>query len=467
MTQDHGSHDSAPEPADADDLVQDGSQATRNGSHSETREERAARDPRLGRDPREKGDGGLSWSVRDQRWIGSIELPPDPATGKRRRRRVADKTRAGALAKLQQARTEIAKGVAKSTDRRTVEGWLLYWLDHIKKPNLAQQSVGNYRNSIKTWIIPNIGHVKLTKLTMQHVRDMNKANLAKANKKGRSAQLAHSILNAALNDAKREGLITENVASLVKRPKSNPKSRGALTKDQAMQLLQSCIDREDPMTTRFAAALMIGARQGELIGLQWDRVDLERGLIDLSWQLQTLRKVHGCGDADKAGDYPCGRQRPAWCPKGEFDLDSDYEYHQLHRSLCLTRPKTYTSRRMVPMPPSLWETLKAHKVMTQDRPNPHGMVWTDHNGNPINPRRDWGAWSAALKAAGLEHVALHAARHTTASLLLEAGVDIHIIQQILGHSVVLTTKGYAHVEQELARQSMLTLGGLLGTKEIA
>lgn len=278
----------------------------------------------------------------------------------------------------------------------------------------------------------------------------------------RTAELAHTVLNAALNDAKREDIIRDNPASLVPRPKVSPTSRGALTKEQGMQLLRSCIEREDPMTTRFAAALMTGARQGELIGLQWDRVDLERGLIDLSWQLQTLRTRHGCGDQDKkTKDWPCGRQRAAWCPKAEFKVPKGREYKQLHRSLCLTRPKTYSSRRMVPMPESLWETLKAHYVMTQGKPNPHNMVWTDHNGNPINPRRDWEAWKQALKKAGLEHVALHAARHTTASLLLEAGVDMHIIQQILGHSVILTTRGYAHVQQDLARKSMLTLGGLL------
>lgn len=407
---------------------------------------------------REAGEGGLSWSSYDQAWIGSVELPKNPATGKRQRKKVKSKDYNEALRRLQELRKEVAKGNIVSTTRRgrgSLAEWLTYWVEEIAKPNISPNTLRSYRNTIDRHIIPAIGAVKIDKMTAMHVREMQKQIMARSTSRStRSAILAHAVLSKALNDARVEGHVTENVAALVPRLKSNPKNRGALTMDQALALLRNCVEREDRMTTRIAAALMTGARQGELLGLEWDRVDLDAGEIDLSWQLQSLRQIHGCGDT-------CGRKRASACPDRQFEVPPGFEYRQLHGALCLTRPKTAGSRRKVPLTPQLWEVLRAHRAMTEDEPNPYGLVWTTPEGNPINPRNDADHWKRVLELAGLDHVPLHAARHTTASLLLEAGVDMHIIMQVLGHSVMLTTQGYAHVPQELARKSIASLGGML------
>jgi len=73
-------------------------------------------------------------------------------------------------------------------------------------------------------------------------------------------------------------------------------------------------------------------------------------------------------------------------------------------------------------------------------------------GKPMEPRDDWAAWKWLCKAAGVRDARLHDARHTAATLLLEQGVDIRVVQEILGHSTLAVTKRYTHVTSRLAKE---------------
>ena len=81
------------------------------------------------------------------------------------------------------------------------------------------------------------------------------------------------------------------------------------------------------------------------------------------------------------------------------------------------------------------------------------LVFTQPDGRHLGPERDWEAWKDLLKAAGVRDARLHDARHTAATLLLEQGVDIRVVQEILGHSTLAVTKRYTHVTDTLARQA--------------
>src|SRR5207248_6728607 len=105
--------------------------------------------------------------------------------------------------------------------------------------------------------------------------------------------------------------------------------------------------------------------------------------------------------------------------------------------------------------------LKLHR-QTDVTPNPHGLVWHRDDGRPFDGRVDWQAWSDLLTAAEVPHVTLHEARNTTATLLLEAKVDPHVIMAILGHSDIVTTRGYQTVSLDLARTAVAGLGVRLG-----
>ncbi|MEV0151225.1 tyrosine-type recombinase/integrase [Nonomuraea sp. NPDC050733] len=73
------------------------------------------------------------------------------------------------------------------------------------------------------------------------------------------------------------------------------------------------------------------------------------------------------------------------------------------------------------------------------------MVFTTHHGGPIERTEDWKQWKAILKQAGVRDVRVHDTRHTAATLLIEQGVHIRVVQEILGHTRVTTTERYTHV----------------------
>ncbi|MBY0440943.1 MAG: site-specific integrase, partial [Mycobacteriaceae bacterium] len=304
----------------------------------------------------------------------------------------------------------------------------------------------SYDRVMRLHVIPHIGKRKLDKLLPAHVRQMHDAIPS-----SRAAQQAHVILQRALDDAEREGMITRNVAKNVDKPRHITAERQPLTAEQAKQLLRSAFDLNDPWATRWAAALLLGSRQGELLGLQWSRVDLTAGTIDLSWQLQAISQVHGCGERGSDRTWPCGRERIGFCPQRYWDLPRGFEYQEIHRSLLLTRPKTARGTRIVPIPAPMWAALEQ---LPRSSNNPHDLVWHHHDGRPIHPRDDYKNWQNALKLADLPSAPLHVARHTTATLLLEAGVPEDIRMAILGHAGALVARSYAHVDQGVKRKAL-------------
>ncbi len=124
--------------------------------------------------------------------------------------------------------------------------------------------------------------------------------------------------------------------------------------------------------------------------------------------------------------------------------------------------------RTLPIPAPLLPALKAHKATQAAERLAAGDQWEDwdlvfarSDGRPIEPRDDYDQWRALLKAAGLRGARPHDARHTAATLLLEQGVDIRVVQEILGHSSLAVTKRYTHVTSKLSRAAAERMGEAL------
>ena len=394
---------------------------------------------------RGKGDGSL-FKRKDGIWVGRIELPKGD-DDKRRYKYVSSKNRSECIRKLKALRADVDAGKIAVTPKATVEQWLNRWLPEIHRRKIRPGTYEGYERIIRLHIIPHIGRRRLDQLTPTHVRQMHDAIDS-----SRSAQLAHVILQKALKDAEREGMVSRNVALLVDKPRHVAAEREPLTWEQAKQLLRSARDFHDPWYTRWAAALLLGARQGELLGLQWSRVDLDAGEVDLSKQLQVIPAMHGCGERHSDGTWPCGHKRPGACPQHHWDMPRGFAHQQLHESLFLTPPKT--KARTVPIPAPLWAMLEQYVNDMSMTSNPHNLVWHHDDGRPLSRYEDYDNWQAALRLAELPPAPLHVARHTTATLLAIAGVPEAVGMDALGHASAAVHRGYAHGNIAVVRAHM-------------
>lgn len=399
------------------------------------------------------GDGSI-FKTNDGTWVARLELGVD-LNGKRKRWQGKSRTQAGALEKLRKARAERDTTGIVTAKNLTVTQWLSHWLDAIVAPSVKPLTLKDYRQVCDNHLVPAIGAVRLDRLTPAHVRKLH-ADIVAARSLG-TANKVHRVLRAALGDAERDGLIPRNVARLVETPAAKG-GRSALTRLEATKIIRAT---DDPMHARWMLALLTGARQGECLGLTWDHVDLERGEIDIAWQLQRLPMAHGCKQTP-AGPT-CGKKRASSCPDAVLDVRTGFEYRQLDGAYCLTLPKSSAGTRVIPIADTLGDALRDHglRQLADGTPNPHGLVWCKADGAPIDKTSDGAAWAVLLERLDIQPVPLHCARHTTATLLMEDGVDVTIIQGGLGHSQATTTRSYQHSDTTMLRRALQSLADSL------
>ncbi|MGE2733873.1 tyrosine-type recombinase/integrase [Mycolicibacterium vaccae] len=392
---------------------------------------------------RAKGEGSISQRKSDGLYYASIEAPPDE-NGKRRRRYVYAKDYRTVVAKLEELKAEAAEGL--KLDRSiTVAQWLDYWLLNIHKERVRPSTYKDYGYTV-TNIVKVIGHKRLAELTAADVRRMHTV----IGRGERRAQKAHIVLNRALTDSVAEGLIRRNPCAAVDTPDVFEGERDALSIDQVQAILGFAMKRCNQMeATRWLFAFLTGTRQGETLGLTWDRVDLEAGAVDITWQLQYIRRTHGCGDKTESG-WPCGKKHGGRCTTPIWDVPVKFEYEPLHASLAFTRPKSAAGKRWVPIIEPLRQALLDLRALDVG-PNPHNLVFHRADGRPVDPKDDSEAWHALLRGAGVigpdETLPLHTTRHTTATVLRAAGADEQTRMEILGHASAEVTRVYAHADQ--------------------
>jgi len=390
---------------------------------------------------REKKTGSI-FPLPDGRYAAEIRLD----SGKKKR--VSAKTKRQVEEKLKLLRRDVDAGKVVQSGSQTVSVWLTHWLANLAehKPKTAETN----RSMVNKHIIPAIGSKRLDKLTTDDVRRIRIEILDKGLSPS-TALRAHSVFAAAMDQAFQDELVTENIVKRVKRPKKAAATVPIITPDDAMNVLRATYG--DRLGSRLIAAFYTGARQGELLGLELDRVNFIRNTLDITWQLQAISWQHGC-----AGK--CGRIRGTDCPDRKLNFPADWEHRHLTGTLYLARPKSKAGKRPIPIVPVLRAALEQRVAVAMTEPNPHGLVWTSDpkkdrhgrllplDGSPILPGTDSAYWHCALDLAGVGQAPLHAARHTTASLLLRAKIPVPIIIAILGHNSFVTSIGYMDIDDE-------------------
>lgn len=375
---------------------------------------------------RGQGEGALFKDARGL-WNAVIELPP--RDGKRRRKTIRHKDKPVVVARMRELQRELEERGDLPTADMTVERWFGYWYTQIVLKEVRPKTAGGYKSIIDRHIIPNIGTHRLAKLSPTSIRTVTDSIVRNGGAHS-SALKAHQVMSSAFEAAVREGRMSRNPCKQMAAPRKNVAKLEALNVEEAMRLLHH-VESDEQYGARWAMALLTGARRGELLGLEWDRVT---DVIDLSWQLQRL----------SLGQL------------GEPVVPNDYEFRHLYGGLYLTRPKSRAGWRVIPLVEPLKSILEKHRYMNP--PGKYGLVFT-RSGRPVDPDYDSKLWIKELEASGIQKkVRLHDLRHSAVDLLYSAGVPEQVIIQLVGHSTVSMTRAYASRDVTRLRQAMEMFG---------
>lgn len=337
-------------------------------------------------------------------WMVQITLED----GKQKQYRVKNQEEGVLL--LRKLQRDIEQNTLITGPKQTLKQYLEYWLEEVHKSSVKVSTYVKYRKTINSYIIPVLGHLTLEKLTPQHVKSLYNQK----QKDGLAPKTIHSIhgvLHKALDNAVAWSYVARNVCDVVKPPRLVKKERQSLTMEQAHTLLESV--RGQRLELVLTLALVTGMRRGELLALRWADVDMEARTLRVC---RTVDYINGFG-------------------------------------YVVNEPKTAAGRRMIMLPVFAVEMLKHHRIEQLEARLQAGSSWedldlvvTDLNGGFFNPRYLAKTFSKLVAEAGLPHISFHNLRHSAATLLRSMGVDIKLIQEILGHSnFMITADIYSHV----------------------
>lgn len=377
--------------------------------------------------------GSVYRRASDGLWIGTIDAGTN-ASGKRRRITVSAHSEAAAKDKLKARQIQLdAEGHTDVRASTTVKAWSETWLAEHVQPKARPATYDGHSSAVRRWIVPVLGRKRLDALSPADVRAVAKAQREAGNKSSSMAR-THAALMAMLKAARAEGHAVPVRVLEVAGPTPGKSDSDAMTIAEALTVLATAAGDEVRVEypwlfSRWLGAILHGWRPAEARGLTWPMLDLDRGLVEVAWQLQPLRYLD---NRDKA--------------RG-FRVPDGYDVRHLEGAFHLTRPKTAGGFRMAPLVPGLVDALLAWREIAPD--NPHDLVWPRPDGKPMPDPYDRDAWHELQRRAGVAHpdgrpYKLVEARHTTATQLMELGYDPTQIAAIMGHSSVLSQQAYKH-----------------------
>lgn len=410
---------------------------------------RAKRDPNA----RRANGSGTLFQRANGRWVGRVEVG-FTAGGSRRFVEVSGVDPDDVKDRLDAKRLQIQReGTPEAGTARTrVHTWANQWLE-ITQRTVRPKTWATDRSAVNRWIIPTIGHRELTALTPADIRSVVLA-VEQAGRSSSTALRVQVVLTKMLKDAIVEGHSVKQRVLMVSAPSAGANDRDAVDYDHALELLNAAARRKDG--SRWVAAFLQGMRQGECLGLIWDLVDFEKKVIDVSWQLQALPYTDST--------------------RTKFRVPRNYEARHLWKAYHLVRPKTQKGYRIIPL--TKWMDAALLEWRKECPPSPYGLVWPRENGLPQDPKVDTARWRelqdeaqvASVEGTQGRRYVLHEARHTTATLLMEADVPDVVVTAILGHSSIKISRGYQHAADRHTRQAMEAISarfGLIGSGDEA
>ena len=360
---------------------------------------------------------------KDGRWMGRYTV--HTADGPKQRA-VYGKTRAEVSQKLTKAMADRDGGIVYDAGKLTVGEYLDRWLPDSVRDTVRQRTYERYESLVRVHISPALGRVKLKNLTAVHVRGLYREKLD-SGLAPRIVQYIHRTLSKALKQAVSDGLIPRNAAASVKPPQPRRKEIRPLDREQVRAFLAAVSG--DRLEAVYIVAITAGLRQGELLGLKWEDVDLDSGTLQVRRTISEARSGR-IFEAPKNG-----KGRSIRLTKKAVEALRGHRKRQLEEKLRLG---------------TLWQE--------------NGLVFPSQAGTPLAGRNLIRHFKRMLERSGLASTfRFHDLRHTCATLLLKQGIRVKFVQELLGHGdVSLTLNVYSHVLPDMGDTAAGAMDEALG-----
>lgn len=376
---------------------------------------------------RGQGEGSIS-KRPDGTWWARITIGKTP-DGKQKRKAFYGKTRKEVQEKLTAALNDINNNTYIEPSKMTVEQWMYTWLRDYKRNSVKPKTYAAYEAHVRNHIAPDLGNYTLASLRNDMVqRFVN--GLADKDLKSITIERIVGTLKTALIQAVDNDLIVKNPAARIKMPLEQEHTPRVLTIEEQKKFVDAAKGHRNGEI--FLLILGTGLRIGEALALTWDDIDFENHILSVN------------------------RTQVEYCDH----IDGKTIYHRGYSS-----PKTKAGKRTIPLIPSMVDLLLQIKELREQEKakfkaayQDSGLLFCNYYGVSLNYSAISDKMRDICKESGLEGVHPHTLRHTFATRGLENGIDLKVMQELLGHSSIkMTADLYTHVLPETKKSSMMKL----------
>ncbi len=369
------------------------------------------------------GKRGEVWQGEDGKWSYRVTIHT-PHGGTSRPQRNGFASERDAKAAVVALKGLALEGKVITASKITLAEYLEAWLESIKlsvKPNTLDQ----YQTAMRSWVIPHIGQAKLTAVTPEMLEGLYATLSVRGKRNGtglgaRSVRVTHRILHRAFGKAVARKLIATNPAARefeIDKPRVSKLPAPAWGTEDARKFLAA--NKDHRLYALLALMIYCGVRRGEALGLRWINVDLTNRRITIREALVVTR--------------------------GKVDADAEV--------------KTTAGVRVLQLDDELVRILDKHQANEGGRSE---YVFTTLAGGLIHPQNLRRLVDTACKRAGLKPLTPKGFRHTAATVMLESGAPMKVVQEMLGHSDFgVTADTYTHVSVRASRAAADTMGAAL------
>ena len=348
----------------------------------------------------------------------------DQGTGKQIQRSITGRTQKEVAEKLREVTASIDHKTYTPPSKLTLNEWLEIWVrDYL--PDIKPSTCLLYQKNIALYIAPYLGSVKLTALSSPMVQNLYKElhTPTKANKAPLSPKTiknVHGILHKALQQAVQIGCLTVNPTDACKLPRAESKKSRSMEETQIAAFLSAIENHTHEYL--YKITLFTGLREGEVLGLTWDCLDLECGTLLVKQQL-------------------CREQKRA------ASIISRHPKNGKHRILTLA-PSVIRLFRCQEL------KQKGMKMLAGDAWTENNMVFTNRTGGYLSYRTVYDCFKRIAKKIDAPTMTFHGLRHTYATMAIKKGDDIKTVQENLGHATAtFTLDVYGHVTGQMRQNS--------------